>query len=82
MNAGHIKQMTLAWQLYGPSAESMREHLPAMAASLELACLELSHDLTLDRLDRFSAQLNAAQTSLQHLRKALATEETTGWGTG
>ena len=82
MNAGHIKQMDLARQLYASSAASMQEHLPAMGASLELACLELSHDLTIDRLDRFSAQLNAAQTSLQHLRKALATEETTAWGTG
>ena len=82
MNAGHIKQMTLARQLYSPSVESIRLSLPDVGSSLDTACCELAHDLTLDRLDRLSAQLNAAQTSLQHLRKAMVAKRSTGHGTG
>ena len=70
-----IRDLDLARRLYAPSAESLRGNLPAMADSLSAACYELERDLTLDRLDRLTAQLSAAQTNLVHLRKALISEQ-------
>lgn len=75
-------QMDQISRLYQPSIESQASHLHDLGEALHTAAIDLSRDCSLDRLDRFSAQLNAAQTSLQHLRKALAAKETTGWGTG
>lgn len=69
-------------QLYAPSAESLRSNLSDMGASLEQSCCELSRNCVLDRLDRLPAQFNSAQTTLQHLRRALISERTTGHGTG
>jgi hypothetical protein len=67
----HLEAVT---QLYQPSTESLRVNLPNMGKSLDTACCELARDLSLVRLDRLAAQLNSAQSSLQHLRKALIAE--------
>jgi hypothetical protein len=70
-----ITDMELARRLFAPSAETMRINLSDIGQSLDTACCELSHDLSLPRLDRLSAQLNSAQTNLTHLRKALVQEQ-------
>ena len=65
-------------QLFPPSVEAMRLSLPDIGKSLDTACCELARDLTLERLDRLSAQLNSAQDNLRHMRLALVEK----WGTG
>jgi hypothetical protein len=63
------------YQLYAPSVSTMRKNLFCIGSSIDTACCELSRDLSLDKLDRLTAQLNSAQTSLQHLRKAMIAEQ-------
>lgn len=77
-----IRDLDLQRMLYAPSAESIRGNLPSMADALQTACLELSRDCSIARCDELSARLKAAQTSLQHLRRALISERSTGHGTG
>jgi hypothetical protein len=72
----------LARQIYAPSVSTMQENLPDIGSSLDAACSELSRELSLDKLDRLSAQLNSAQTNLTHLRKALVAERVESHGTG
>ena len=73
-----IRAIEAARQLYGPSVESMRLSLPDIGSGLDNACCELARDLTLERLDRLSAQLNSAQDNLRHLRLALIEKHGTG----
>jgi hypothetical protein len=66
-----VFQIEALKQLHGVDLESMRKHLPDMGSSIDIACCELSRDMSLDKLDRLAARLNSGQTTLQHLRKAL-----------
>jgi hypothetical protein len=68
--------------LYGPSVETMTSNLADIGSSLDTACCELARELSLDKLDRLAARLNSAQTSLQHLRKAMIAERVEAHGTG
>jgi hypothetical protein len=77
MNAAIVQTDQLR-RLYGPSLESMRLSLPDIGSSIDTACIELARDLTLDRLDRLTAQLNSAQNNLLHLRLALIEKHGTG----
>ncbi len=77
-----IRDIERARQLYAPNIEVMTSNLVDMGTSLDTACHELSGDLTLDRLDRLSAKLNAAQTTIQHLRKSMLASGVHGAGTG
>ena len=61
-------------QLYQPNIDAMRNSLPDLGESLLSAAVDLSRELSLDRLDRLAAQLNSALTNLQHLRKAIIAE--------
>jgi hypothetical protein len=62
-------------RLYRSNLDTIGASLPDIGSSLDTACCELSRDLSLDKLDRLAARLNAAQTSLQHLRKAMIAEQ-------
>jgi hypothetical protein len=77
-----IRDLELARRLYAPSTGTMQKNLPDIGQSLDAGFCELSRELSLDRLDRLTAQLNSAQTNLVHLRKALVAERSTGHGTG
>ena len=72
MNAGHIKQMTLARQLYGPSLETHLSNMDAVGVSLHTAATDLSRDCDLERVDDFLARLQAAMNLTVHIRKAIA----------
>ena len=75
-------QMDQIRRLYQPSIESQASHLPDLGESLHTAAIDLSRDCTLERVDLMLARIKGAEATLVHLRKALAVEETTGWGTG
>jgi len=67
----HLEAVT---QLYQPDLDSLRNSLPDLGESLNSTAHELARDLNLERLDQLLARLNSAQSSLQHLRKALIAE--------
>ena len=69
-------------QLYGPNLRTLTDNLPSMGDSLKAAADELARDCTLERVDEMLARIKGAEHNLVHIRKALAAEETTGWGTG
>jgi len=73
----------LAARLYAraPDLDAMWKRLPDLGESLNTAALDLAHDLDLEKIDTFLAKLKGAETSLMHLRRALA-ERVSGDGTG
>ena len=73
MNATRT-DLDLARQLYQPSVESRVSHLPDLGESLHSAAIDLARDCTLEGVDQMLARIKGAETTLVHIRKALATE--------
>jgi hypothetical protein len=64
---------SLARALYArPDASAMIKHLPDLGQSLQSAAIDLAKDCSLPRIDEMLARLKGAETSLLHLRRALA----------
>jgi hypothetical protein len=63
-----------AWRLHArqPDISAMRKHLPDMGESLHNVAIDLARDCTVERCDEMLARLKGAETSLMHLRLALA----------
>lgn len=68
--------------LYGPSVQSMREHLPDLGEALHTAAIDLARDCSLERVDQMLARIKGAESNLIHLRKAMIAKQSTGHGTG
>ena len=75
----HLEAVT---QLYQPNIDAIRNSLPDLGEALHIAAVDLSRDCSLERVDQMLARLNSAQSNLQHLRKAMVAERTTGHETG
>jgi hypothetical protein len=70
----------LARQLYAraPDIDAMRRHLPDIGDSLNTAAINLAVNITVEGIDAFLAKLKGAETSLMHLRRALAADQSPG----
>ena len=79
MTADQLGQLR---QLSGPNWETLISNMDDLGASLHTAATDLSRDCDLAAVDSFLDRLQAAMNLTVHIRKALAAEETTGWGTG
>jgi hypothetical protein len=62
-------------QLYQPNLDAMRNSLPDLGQSLNVAAIDLARDCTVERLDLLLARLQGAETALVHLRKALIADK-------
>jgi hypothetical protein len=63
-----------ARRMLTPSVENMIASLPDLGDSLNTAAVDLAHDCTLERVDMMLSRIKGAESSLIHLRKALAAE--------
>jgi hypothetical protein len=55
-----------------PNADDIRARLPDLAESLRTAAFELARDCTLEKSHAFLAKLKGAETTVQHLCRALS----------
>jgi hypothetical protein len=69
-----IRAIEHARRIAQPATETLIDHLPDLGESLHNAAIELARDCSLERTDMMLSRLQAATTSLVHLRKALAAE--------
>ncbi len=63
-------QREIARRLYQPDLDAMTASLPDLGAALDAALVELSKDLTVDRIDQAIMKLKGAEHTLVSMRRA------------